>query len=153
MTTPTRRRSAAAPRIPRRLVAAAAVVMILVLALGIRAVDDGALEQYSGTVLYASMIYAGLFVLWPAPPVPAGVQAVGFCWAMELLQLTALPAALSARSSLARLVFGRQFDWVDVAWYPVGVVPLVLLTLLLRRRAAGSGASGGPGSRAGRRPG
>jgi hypothetical protein len=134
-----------------RLAAATAVVLILGLAFGIRAFSDGWLEQYSGTALYASMIYAGVFLFWPSwPPVRAGLFAVGFCWGLEFFQLTGIPAALSERSLLARLVLGMQFDWVDVAWYPVGVVPLVVLHLLVTRRAAHSAASVGPGSRAGR---
>jgi hypothetical protein len=134
-----------------RWAAVAAVALILGLAFGIRAWHDGPVEQYSGTALYASMIYAGVFVLWPLmPAVRAGLVAVGFCWAMELFQLTGIPAALSARSLLARLALGVQFDGVDLAWYPVGVVPLVVLHLLVRRRAVRSAATVGPDSRAGR---
>jgi hypothetical protein len=134
-----------------RLAAVVAVALILGLAFGIRALNDGRLEQYSGTALYASMIYAGIFVLWPSStPVRAGTGAIGFCWAVEFFQLTGIPAALSARSLLARLALGVHFDWVDLAWYPVGVVPLVILHLLVTRRAAGSAATVGPGSRAGR---
>ena len=130
-----------------RLAAVVAVALILGLAFGIRALSDGWLEQYSGTALYASMIYAGIFALWPSStPVRAGLGAVGFCWAMEFFQLTGIPAALSARSQLARLALGVQFDWVDVAWYPVGVVPLVILHLLVTRRAVRSAATAGPGS-------
>ncbi len=137
----------------RRLPAAAAVVLILALAFTIRALSDGWLEQHSGTALYASMIYAGVLVLWPAmPPARAGVLAVGFCWVVEFLQLTGVPAALSDRSVVARLVLGSQFDWVDVAWYPVGVGPLVALHLLVIRRAGASAATVGPGSRGGRPP-
>ncbi|MGW4942276.1 ribosomal maturation YjgA family protein [Actinoplanes sp. NPDC004185] len=137
-----------------RLAALAAVVVIVGLAFGIRSVSDGGLEQWSGTALYASMIYAGVFLLWPAaPPVRAGILAVAFCWAVEFSQLTGVPAALSERSPAARLVLGASFDWVDVAWYPVGVVPFVVLHLLVSRRGAGSAATAGRGSRVGSRPG
>jgi hypothetical protein len=136
-----------------RLPAVAAVALIVGLAFAIRALSDGRLEQHSGTALYASMIYAGMFVLRPAwPPVRAGVLAVGFCWAVEAFQLTGVPAALAERSLAARLVLGARFDWVDVAWYPVGVVPLVVVHLLVIRRAAGSAATAGRGSRAGSPP-
>ncbi|WP_212817806.1 DUF2809 domain-containing protein [Polymorphospora rubra] len=118
-----------------RLLALAAAVLILAVALGIRALSDGSLEQHSGTALYASMVYAGVLFLWPRMgPLPAGAIAVGFCWAVEIFQLTGIPAALSARSLLARLALGVQFDPTDLAWYPVGVVPLVALHWLLRAR-------------------
>lgn len=136
-----------------RLPAVVAVVLILGLAFGIRAVSDGPLEQHSGTALYASMVYAALFVPWPAlSPVRAGGIAVAFCWAVEFFQLTGVPAELSGRSLAARLVLGAQFDWTDVAWYPVGVLPLVVLHLLVSGRAAAAGATPGRGSRAGRPP-
>jgi hypothetical protein len=137
-----------------RLPAVMTVALIIGLAFGIRALSDGRLEQYSGTALYASMIYAGIFVLRPSmSPVRAGLGAVAFCWGLEFFQLTSIPAALSARSQLARLALGMHFDPVDVAWYPVGVVPLVVLHLLVTRRAVRSAATVGPGSRTGRPPG
>ncbi|MGR6319820.1 DUF2809 domain-containing protein [Micromonospora soli] len=118
-----------------RLVALLAAAVALTVALTVRALADGGLEQYSGTALYASMVYAGvLFVRPRLAPVPAGVAAIAFCWAMETFQLTGVPAALSARSLLARLALGVQFDRIDLLWYPIGVVPLVALHLLLRRR-------------------
>lgn len=127
----------------------AAAAAILTLGLVIRAVAAVGPAQYAGTALYASLIYTGLFVLRPSlAPVPAGALAVAFCWLVEFSQLTGVPAAWSARSVVARLVLGAQFDRTDLAWYPVGVVPLVVLHLILRRRAAAGAATPGPGSRA-----
>ncbi|HEX5542556.1 MAG TPA: DUF2809 domain-containing protein, partial [Micromonospora sp.] len=98
--------------------------------------STGSLAQHSGTVFYASMVYAGVLFLWPRmSSLLAGGIAVGFCWAVELFQLTGVPAALSARSLLARMALGVQFDWMDMAWYPVGVVPLAALHGLLIIRA------------------
>ncbi|MFE9689548.1 DUF2809 domain-containing protein [Micromonospora sp. NPDC005806] len=117
-----------------RLLTLLAAAVFLTVALTVRARTDGRPEQYSGTALYASMVYAGVRFLRPRlSPVPAGVAATAFCWAMETFQLTGVPAALSARSLLARLVLGVQFDRIDLLWYPVGVVPLVALHLLLPR--------------------
>ncbi|MCI4066402.1 DUF2809 domain-containing protein [Micromonospora sp. R77] len=118
-----------------RLLMPVAAATFLAVALAIRAVDDGALRQYSGTALYASMVWAGVRFLWPRlAPVPAGLIAVVFCWAVECAQLTGVPAALSARSLLARLALGVQFDPTDLLWYPVGVLPLVVAHHLLRTR-------------------
>lgn len=118
-----------------RLLALASAALFLAVALAIRAISDGRLEQYSGTALYASMVYAGVLFLWPRlSPALAGGIAVGFCWLIEFSQLTGIPAALSARSLLARLVLGVQFDLIDVAWYPAGILPLVALDWLLGAR-------------------
>jgi len=61
--------------------------------------------------------------------------AVGFCWLVELFQLTGLPAQWSDHSVVARLVLGRQFDPADLLWYLVGVLPLVLVHATVIRRA------------------
>ncbi|MEV6924425.1 DUF2809 domain-containing protein [Dactylosporangium sp. NPDC051485] len=128
--------STTATRIAAVLTAAAATA----LALGLRAVlsgdvtSTGALEQNSGTALYASAVYAAVVFLRPAAhPLTAGAWALAWCWAVELAQLTPVPRTLSAQSILLRLVFGNAFDWTDVWWYPVGIVPLVLAHHALRR--------------------
>lgn len=72
---------------------------MLAVALLIRHVGDGALEQHSGTALYASMVYAGVLFLRPRT---------------------------------APLTAAAQFDPTDLAWYPAGVVPLLVLHTLLR---------------------
>jgi hypothetical protein len=119
-----------------RLIAVAGVAVLLAVALGIRLVvsrggildGSGALAQYSGTALYAATVYAGVFILAPrARPWVAGAVAIAFCWAVEFFQLTGVPATLSARSVLARLALGEKFDPTDLAWYVIGVVPLVVL--------------------------
>ena len=132
-----------------RLLMAALAIGFLGVALGIRAVSagqlnsNGRLEQYSGTALYASMIYVGVLFVWPRlSPWTAGGTALAWCWGAEFFQLTGIPADLSERSLLARLVLGNSFDPVDLVWYPVGIAPLVVLHFLLknfrgRRRIGG----------------
>jgi hypothetical protein len=127
------------------LVAVACAGLFLAVALGIRVLasdggvldSSGALAQYSGTALYASVVYAGAFVVAPTlRPAAAGAVAIIFCWLVELFQLTGVPAAWSERSVVARLVLGRQFDPVDLLWYPVGVLPLIVLHAMIVRRIA-----------------
>ncbi|WP_203704809.1 ribosomal maturation YjgA family protein [Asanoa iriomotensis] len=128
-----------------RLLMLAAMAGFLAVALAIRAIRVGALdstgvlEQYSGTALYGSMCYVGLLAVWPRlRPLPTGVIALTWCWAMELFQLTGVPAELSDRSLLSRLVLGIQFDLIDVLWYPVGIAPLIALHHALRCRTPAS---------------
>ena len=130
-----------------RLVSLGAAVGIVALGLGVRmAGGGGAFAQHSGTALYAAMVYAGVFVLVPrAKPWAAGLAAIGFCWAVELFQLTGIPADLSARSLIARLVLGSHFDATDLIWYVMGVLPLVMLHQLAQPRSAGSPTTPSPG--------
>jgi Protein of unknown function (DUF2809) len=117
----------------------AVAVAALAVAFGIRAVfggrldSTGALQQDSGTALYASAVYAAVVFLRPrVSPLVAGAWALGFCWAVEALQLTSVPRTLSGYSIILRLILGRAFDWTDVWWYPVGIVPLVAAELIRR---------------------
>ena len=122
------------PRVIALLVAGG----ILAVAFGIRALTgaDSALSQFSGTALYAAMIYADVHVLAPATrPVVAAAVALAFCWVVEVSQLTGVPAALSERSLLARLALGVAFDPIDLPWYAVGV-GLALAGHLLARHAS-----------------
>jgi len=126
--------SAPEPRSRVRIVAVGAAVAFLGLALALRALFDGAVEQSSGTALYASMVYAGVVFLAPRMrPVVAGAVAILFCWVVETAQLTGVPATLSAHSVVARLALGVQFDPRDLLWYPAGVVPIVIVDAWLRR--------------------
>ncbi|WP_433296525.1 DUF2809 domain-containing protein [Actinoplanes sp. CA-030573] len=111
-----------------RLWAVALVAGSLAVAFGIRAFtgtfveSSGALEQVSGTALYASAVYGTARFLWPRGPVGAvAAIALGFCWAVEVFQLTPVPARLSDHSVVARLVLGRAFDPADLFWYVPGV--------------------------------
>jgi hypothetical protein len=124
------------PNVLRVLMVVLAAVF-LAAALALRATTEGIVRNASGTALYASMVYAAVVFLAPrVRPGLAGIIATGFCWAVELSQLTGVPAALSAHSVVARLVLGVAFDAWDMVWYPVGVVPLVVAHWLLRHRRA-----------------
>jgi Protein of unknown function (DUF2809) len=121
--------------VPLRLLSPILATLILATALAIRALTDGDLEQYSGTALYASMVYLAVVFLRPhVKALAAAGISIGICWAVEVLQLTGIPAFLSARSLAARLALGVQFDMTDIFWYPVGVIPLAVLHRIVYRR-------------------
>ena len=47
-------------------------------------------------------------------------MALAVSWAVELAQLTGIPADLSRHSMPARLVLGSTFNAPDLLWYVVG---------------------------------
>jgi hypothetical protein len=104
-------------------------------AYAVRAAVDGLVDQYSGAALSGAIVYTIVIFIRPRiSPLLAGGAAVGYCWLVECAQLTQVPEAISQRSWIARQLLGAQFDIVDVAWYPVGVVPLVAAHWFLRAR-------------------
>ncbi|MFJ5111074.1 DUF2809 domain-containing protein [Streptomyces sp. NPDC088551] len=140
-----------------RLVAGGAALLTVGAGLGIRGVGGGEVVKYGGDALYTVLVYTLVVLVAPrVRPLVAGGAALGFSWAVELLQLTGLPAELAARSVLARLVLGSTFNAPDLLWYAVGAVAAGLghAGVTRWRRGPGSprgvpGARGVPGVRRG----
>lgn len=124
-----------APRARSRPVAGLVAVPVLAAGLVVRDVTTGAVGKYGGVALYAVLIHVLVVVVAPRlrPPAVAGV-ALGICVLVELAQLTPLPAALSERSVVARLVLGSTFNAPDLLWYAVGVAVALAVDRLVRGR-------------------
>ncbi|CAD5959950.1 ribosomal maturation YjgA family protein [Streptomyces cyaneofuscatus] len=108
-------------RVSPRVVAAGAAAVTVAAGLGVRAASDGAVAKYAGSALYTVLLCALVALSAPrARPVAVAATALALSWAVELLQLTGVPAGLSARSTAARLVLGSTFNAPDLFWYAVG---------------------------------
>ncbi|MFD8977951.1 MULTISPECIES: DUF2809 domain-containing protein [Streptomyces] len=101
--------------------ACAAALLTVAAGLGIRSAASGVVAKYAGDALYTVLILTLVVLLAPRvrPPVAAGV-ALGVSCAVELFQLTGVPAELAAHSTLARLVLGTSFNAPDLLWYAIG---------------------------------
>ncbi|MEU3670683.1 DUF2809 domain-containing protein [Streptomyces virginiae] len=126
-------RDPAAVRI--RLVAAGAAVVTVGAGLGLRAVAADGVAKYGGDALYTVLLLA--LVVLAAPrwtPLRAAGTALAASWAVELFQLSAVPAELSRHSAAARLVLGSTFNAPDLFWYAVGAAGGGLLHGAMSRR-------------------
>ncbi|RST04948.1 DUF2809 domain-containing protein [Streptomyces sp. WAC07149] len=104
--------------------------------LALRAVADGGVAKYGGDALYTVLVLTLVVMAAPRLAAPrAAAAALAVSWAVEFLQLTAVPAELSRRSTVARLVLGSTFNAPDLLWYAVGATAggLVLWALRARR--------------------
>jgi hypothetical protein len=105
----------------RRALPAVAAVLTVAAGLSVRSVLGGDLAKYAGDALYALLIFWLVLVVAPrARAWVAAVVALGVSVAVELFQLTGVPAELGAHSSLARLVLGTTFSAPDLPFYVVG---------------------------------
>ena len=105
--------------------------------LALRRFTDGPLAKYGGVALWAALVYALLVVAWPrGSRARVALVALAISFAVELFQLTPVPAALSARHTLFHLVLGDTFHAPDLAAYPLGVALALAVDHLLgvRRR-------------------
>ncbi|MFJ9825782.1 DUF2809 domain-containing protein [Streptomyces sp. NPDC101160] len=108
-------------RLGTRLMACSAALLTVAAGLGIRSAASGVVAKYAGDALYTLLVLALVVLVAPrVRPAVAAWVALGFSWAVELFQLTGVPAELSARSTLARLVLGTTFNVPDLFWYATG---------------------------------
>ncbi|MGW7436196.1 ribosomal maturation YjgA family protein [Streptomyces sp. NPDC054849] len=125
-------RAAADVRI--RAAAAGAAVLTVGAALALRAVTTGSLAKYGGDALYTVLLLSLVVLVAPrVTPSKAAACALAASWAVEFLQLSPVPAALSTRSTFARLVLGSTFNAPDLFWYAVGAAAGWLVHSAVRR--------------------
>ncbi|MCX5192470.1 DUF2809 domain-containing protein [Streptomyces sp. NBC_00249] len=133
----TRDRTAPAGRARTRAAAAAAAALTVGAGLGLRAVTAGDVAKYGGDALYTVLLLTLVVVAAPkVTPLKAAAIALAASWAVEFLQLTAVPAELSERSTVARLVLGSTFNAPDLFWYAAGAAAGWLVHRALRREPA-----------------
>ncbi|NUO55463.1 MAG: DUF2809 domain-containing protein [Hamadaea sp.] len=115
-----------------------AAVVVLLAGLGVRAFTGGVFAKYAGVALYAVLVYVLVLVVAPRlRPLPSAAIALAFCWAVEFFQLSPIPAELSERSTLARLILGSTFNAPDLLWYAVGVAVAYVVHAAVTRRGGG----------------
>ncbi|MCX5308724.1 DUF2809 domain-containing protein [Streptomyces sp. NBC_00160] len=118
------------------MLAAGAAVVTVGAGLGLRAVATGSTAKYGGDALYTVLLLTLVVLVAPRlTPLRAAVTALAASWAVEFLQLTAVPAELSRHSTVARLVLGSTFNAPDLLWYVVGAAAGLLLHAALRPSA------------------
>ncbi|MFJ3727149.1 DUF2809 domain-containing protein [Streptomyces sp. NPDC090045] len=118
---PGTRDGAVVDRTRTRLVAAAAAVVVVAAGLGLRAVTTGSVAKYGGDALYTVLLLTLVVLVAPrTTPLRAAGGALAVSCVVEFLQLSPVPAELSQRSTLARLVLGSTFNPPDLFWYSVG---------------------------------
>ena len=88
-----------------------------------------------GAALYAALVVVLALLLAPRlSPWTAAAVALGVCTAVELLQLTAVPARAAELVPAARLVLGSGYSTTDLLWYAAGAGASGLVDVGVRRR-------------------
>ncbi|WP_333615260.1 ribosomal maturation YjgA family protein [Glutamicibacter sp.] len=123
----------------RRLAMGISAVALIPIGLFLRFQPWGLISDLSGGILYASLIYVLVAFLVPTSArVTVGLWALGWCVAVELLQLTAFPSTAGHLFPPARLVLGTGFAATDLVAYLVGALSAFLVDLFWQRRITNS---------------
>jgi hypothetical protein len=110
----------------RRLALALIAVLTVVAGLVVHTfAPESFVSDATGDVLYAVLIV--LLVAFVVPRAP--------WWAVELLQLTTLPAEWGSAFRPLSLVFGTTFSPWDLLWYTAGVALAAGTDGIVRRRS------------------
>jgi hypothetical protein len=88
-------------------------------------------DKYLGDALYAAMVYVILRLFWTDRRATIAVAAMIVMTAVELFQLTMIPAHLLESGHLivricARLM-GTEFSFLDLLTYAVGIAAIYLV--------------------------
>jgi hypothetical protein len=105
------------------------VCLICIIGLGIasRVMHTGwiLVDKYLGDALYAAMVYALISLVWQMGPLRKAALAMLIMTALEVFQLTMIPAHMLASGNLAtRFVarlLGTEFSFRDLLAYAVGI--------------------------------
>jgi hypothetical protein len=135
----------------RRLALALAALPLVPVGLAVARGTDGPAGAFAGDALYAALVYAvvAAVAVRVRPAAVAGLASL-FCAAVELFQLTGIPAGLAEAVPVVSLVLGTTFQWSDLLAYALGAVAAALVDAV-SRRAAGS-CRGAPNSPSGGGP-
>jgi hypothetical protein len=113
------------------------LALTVALGLGSRRVPVGlqVWDKSLGDVLYTVMVYLVLGLLRPTTkPAVLGALALAISFAIELFQLTGIPAKMPR---ILHVVFGTAFAWHDMACYVVGALLASGLHAFMQHRRVG----------------
>jgi len=105
-----------------RLPVAAIGILVMAAGLGARYGLTGFLAKYLGLGLWAAFVYSLVVLLRPSMRIIHSVAlALLVCWSVEFFQLSPVPAYLSSKNIILRLIFGANFSVWDLPTYAAGI--------------------------------
>ena len=89
-------------------------------------VHDRIVRPYVGDYLVVILIYCTVKAFFDTPIVSTTISVLLFAFAIEILQYFHLVDLLGLQnSSIARIVIGSSFEWIDLIAYTLGCLTIV----------------------------
>ena len=119
----------------RNAYALAALVILAIEVLIALFVRDAIVRPYVGDVLAVVLVYLVLRAVTPLGVIVAAGISLVIAVAVEVAQALNLLGALGlSDNTLARVILGGSFDWLDIAAYTTGALIVLAVELLRGRR-------------------
>jgi hypothetical protein len=108
--------------IKNRLGILAAGLSFMAVGLGSRYGLSGFWAKYLGLGLWAGFVYSLVVLVKPSTRIVySSAVALIVCWSVEFFQLTPVPAYLSSKHIILRLIWGTTFSVWDLPTYAAGI--------------------------------
>ena len=99
-------------------------------------VQDRIIRPYIGDYLVVILIYCGVRIFWKASAQKVGTGVLLYAYLIELLQYFDIVVRLRLQdNTIAKLVIGYQFEWIDMLAYTLGILTVIGLEKLSFRIA------------------
>jgi len=123
----------------RRILLVVVAVALVVSGLTLARLTDGAAWTFVGDALYAALLYVVVAAIAPrASARTVALLAFAACAAVEVFQLSGIPAQLAQTLPAAALVLGTTFQWTDLLAYALGAAAAGMVDVVSRREAGSS---------------
>jgi hypothetical protein len=98
---------------------------------------DPIIRPYIGDLLVVILLYCFLKAFVKIRVLPAAIGVLGFSYVIETLQYFNLVDRLGlGHSSLARVVIGSSFEWIDLIAYTAGIAIVLIIESRRTRKPA-----------------
>ncbi|MBC8047186.1 MAG: DUF2809 domain-containing protein [Fimbriimonadaceae bacterium] len=93
------------------------------------------IRNYIGDVLVVMLIYSFIKSFWDMPIFKAALYVLLFAYSIEFLQYLQLLKFLELEDSkIAAVILGRNFTWIDMGAYTVGICLIIITEKILLKR-------------------
>lgn len=91
-------------------------------------VHDSIIRPYAGDYLVVMLLYCLLKAFVIIPVVPAAIVVLVFSYVIEILQYFNIVNWLGLQKyTLARVIIGTSFEWVDLLAYTLGIFTILFI--------------------------
>ena len=111
------------------------LVILLIEILIARFAHDQIIRPYFGDFLVVILIYCFVKTFLNTPVISTSIAVLIFSYLVETMQYFHIVNKLGLQhSSVARIIIGTSFEWIDIIAYTCGIAVIILLEMMISKR-------------------